>query len=122
MVGPTSDETSQRLARLVALFRLRQERGFSSLSHLGTPNSLSVRDATAPKKSCPHELFKNRIRTALSVFYLGYFKGISVCLEDQPTLGTETQNILTDGMYLVMLPVGAVRANTWNRQFSTSAT
>jgi hypothetical protein len=64
----------------------------------------------------------NWISTALFVSNPGYFKGISVCLEDQPMLGTEPQNILTDGMYLVMLPVGAVRANTWNRQFSTSAT
>lgn len=47
---------------------------------------------------------------------------MSVCLEDQPTLGTAPQNILTDGMYWVMLLVGTVRANTWNCQFSTSAT
>lgn len=51
-----------------------------------------------------------------------YLKGIAVWCETHPTLGTESQNILTDGMYLVMLPVGAVRLNTWNRQFSTSAT
>jgi len=51
-----------------------------------------------------------------------YLKGIAVWCETHPTLGTESQNILTDGMYLVMLPVGAVRLNTWNRQLSTSAT
>ena len=51
-----------------------------------------------------------------------YLKGMAVCWEVHPTLGTEPQNILTDGMYLVMLPVGAVRPKTWKRQFSTSAT
>jgi hypothetical protein len=51
-----------------------------------------------------------------------YLRGTAVCCEVHPTLGTEPQNILADGMYLVMLPVGAVRPNTWKRQFSTSAT
>ena len=51
-----------------------------------------------------------------------YLKGIAVCCEVYPTLGTEPQNILTVGMYLVMFPVGAVWPNTWKRQFSTSAT
>ena len=41
-----------------------------------------------------------------------YLKGMAVCCEVHPTLGTDPQNILTDGMYLVMLPVGAVRPNT----------
>jgi hypothetical protein len=36
------------------------------------------------------------------VLYLGYLRGISVCFEAQPTLGTEPQNILTDGMYFVI--------------------
>jgi hypothetical protein len=51
-----------------------------------------------------------------------YLYGMAVCCELHPTLGTEPQNILTDGMYFVMFPVGAVRLNTWKRQFSTSAT
>jgi hypothetical protein len=51
-----------------------------------------------------------------------YLKGIAVCCDAHPTLGTEPQNIRTDGTYFVMPPVDAVRPNTWNRQFSTSAT
>ena len=51
-----------------------------------------------------------------------YLGGAVDCWEAHPTLGTEPENILIDGMYLVMLPVGAVRPNTWKRQFSTSAT
>ena len=42
---------------------------------------------------------------------------MAVCCEVHPKLGTEPQYILTDGMYLVMLSVGAVRPNTWKRQF-----
>ena len=42
-----------------------------------------------------------------------YLKGMAVCCEVHPTLGTEPQNILTDGMYFVILvAVGAVRPNT----------
>jgi hypothetical protein len=51
-----------------------------------------------------------------------YLKGMAVCCEVHPKLGTDPQYILTDGMYLVMLSVGAVRPNTWKRQFNTSAT
>ena len=51
-----------------------------------------------------------------------YLMGMSVCFENHPTLGTEPQNILTEGTYLVMPPVGAVRAKTSKRQFKTSAT
>ena len=51
-----------------------------------------------------------------------YLKGITVCCEAHPTLGTEPQNILTEGIYFVMVPVVAVRAKTSKRQFSTSAT
>jgi len=51
-----------------------------------------------------------------------YLIGMSVCFENHPMLGTEPQNILTEGTYLVMLPVGAVRAKTSKRQFKTSAT
>ena len=42
-----------------------------------------------------------------------YLKGIALCWEVHPTLGTEPQNILTEGIYEVIFPVGAaVRANT----------
>jgi hypothetical protein len=51
-----------------------------------------------------------------------YLMGMSVCFENHPMLGTEPQNILTEGTYLVMLAVGAVRAKTSKRQFKTSAT
>ena len=54
--------------------------------------------------------------------YEVYLRGRSVCFSNQPTLGREPQYILADGMYFVMLPVGAVRLKTWKRQFSTSAT
>src|ERR1700756_2380786 len=43
-----SNPTLQPLARLLRLSRSTRERGFSSLFHLSTPGSLSVRDATAP--------------------------------------------------------------------------
>ena len=66
--------------------------------------------------------WRNEWRPGSFVLTEAYLKGIAVCCEDHPTLGTEPQNILTDGMYLVMLPVGVVRLNTWKRQFSTSAT
>jgi hypothetical protein len=39
--------TAKRLARLVALFRSTQERGFASLFHLSAFNSLSVIAAIA---------------------------------------------------------------------------
>src|ERR1035438_162351 len=61
----------------------------------------------------------------LSVAWLevaNYLIGMSVCFENHPMLGVEPQNILTDGMYLVIPPVGAVRAKTSKRQFNTSAT
>jgi len=48
--------------------------------------------------------------------------GMSVCFENHPMLGSEPQNILTEGTYFVMLPVGAVRVKTSKRQFKTSAT
>jgi hypothetical protein len=46
-----SNSTPRPLARLLRPSRSTQERGFSSLFHLGTPGSLSVRDATAPAMS-----------------------------------------------------------------------
>jgi hypothetical protein len=50
-----------------------------------------------------------------------YLKGIAVCCEAHPTLGTEPQNIRTDGTYFVMPPVSAVRPNTfWKRYFPPS--
>src|SRR5215467_9737728 len=47
-------------------------------------------------------------------------KGMSDCFEVHPTLGVEPQNILFDGMYVVIFPVGVVREKTWKRQFRTS--
>lgn len=58
---------------------------------------------------------------ALQIYEV-HLKGIAVCCEDHPTLGTEPQNILTEGMYFVIASVGAVGANAWKRQFRTSAT
>ncbi len=48
--------------------------------------------------------------------------GVTVCFDAHPTLGVEPQNILFDGIYAVVFPVGAVREKTWIRQFRTSAT
>jgi hypothetical protein len=56
---------------------------------------------------------RGRTMRAVSSLIEAYLKGMTVCCEVHPTLGTEPQNILTDGMYLVMLlAVGAVRLNT----------
>jgi len=46
--SPTSNRTPKRLARLVALSRSTQGRGFASLFHLSTPGSLSVNGCDCP--------------------------------------------------------------------------
>ena len=51
-----------------------------------------------------------------------HFFGRFGCLANQPVLGVDSQNILTDGTYLAILPLGVTGSKTWKRQFSTSAT
>src|ERR1700693_3611539 len=40
---------------------------------------------------------------------------------DHPELARRSQNILLEGTYFAIFPVEPVGANTWNRQFNTSA-